>query len=74
MASTPKYQCLCITEVSASVGTTLYKLWGALWARRNHRITESQNHRITESQNGGGWKGPLWVTQSNLLPKQGYQQ
>jgi len=24
---------------------------------------KSQNH--TESQNGGGWKGPLWVTQSN---------
>ena len=22
-------------------------------------------HRITESQNGRGWKGPLWVTQSN---------
>ena len=21
--------------------------------------------RVTESQNGGGWKGPLWVTQSN---------
>ena len=22
-------------------------------------------HRITESQNGRGWKGPLWVIQSN---------
>jgi len=22
-------------------------------------------YRITESQNGRGWKGPLWVTQSN---------
>ena len=27
---------------------------------------------ITESQNGRGWKGPLWVTQSNPLPKQGH--
>ena len=24
-----------------------------------------KNHRITESQNGRGWKGPLWITQSN---------
>ena len=23
------------------------------------------SHRITESQDGRGWKGPLWVTQSN---------
>ena len=23
------------------------------------------NHRITESQNSRGWKGPLWVIQSN---------
>ena len=28
----------------------------------------------TESQNGRGWKGPLWVTQSNPLPKQGHPQ
>ena len=28
----------------------------------------------TESQNGRGWKGPLWVTQSNPLPKQGHLQ
>jgi len=25
----------------------------------------AQNHRFTESQNSRGWKGPLWVTQSN---------
>jgi len=31
-------------------------------------------HRITESQNDRGWKGPLWVTQSNPLPKQGHPQ
>jgi len=31
-------------------------------------------HRITESQNGRGWKGPLWVTQSNSLPKQGHPE
>ena len=31
-------------------------------------------HRITESQNGGGWQGPLWVTQSNPLLKQGRLQ
>ena len=27
--------------------------------------------RITESQNGGGWKGPLWVTQSNPAAEAG---
>ena len=31
-----------------------------------------QNH--TESQNVRGWKGPLWVTQSNPLPKQGHPE
>jgi len=30
--------------------------------------------RITESQNGEGWKGPLWVIQSNPLPKQGHPE
>ena len=30
----------------------------------------SQNH----TQNGRGWKGPLWVTQPNPLPKQGHLQ
>jgi len=29
---------------------------------------------ITESQNGQGWKGPLWVTQSNALPKLGHPE
>jgi len=28
--------------------------------------------QLTESQNGRGWKGPLWVTQPNLLLKQGH--
>ena len=32
------------------------------------------DHRITESQNGRGWKGPLWVIQSNPLLKQGHLQ
>jgi len=32
----------------------------------------SPRHRITESQHGRGWKGPLWVTQPNPLPKQGH--
>jgi len=30
--------------------------------------------RITESQNGRGWQGPLWVTQSNPLLKQGHPE
>jgi len=30
--------------------------------------------QITESQNGRGWKGPLWVTQPNPLPKQGHPE
>ena len=29
---------------------------------------------FTESQNGGGWQGPLWVTQPNPLPKQGHPE
>ena len=29
---------------------------------------------FTQSQNGRGWKGPLWVTQPNPLPKQGHLQ
>jgi len=28
----------------------------------------------TTSQNGRGWKGPLWVTQPNPLPKQGHPE
>ena len=31
-------------------------------------------HRITESRNVRGWQGPLWVTQSNPLPKQGHPE
>ena len=30
-----------------------------------------QSHRITESQNSRGWKGPLWVIQSNPPAKAG---
>jgi len=30
-----------------------------------------ESHRITESQNVRGWKGPLWVTQSNPPPEAG---
>ena len=29
---------------------------------------------FTESQSGRGWKGPLWVTQSNPLLKQGHPE
>jgi len=29
---------------------------------------------VTESQNFRGWQGPLWVTQSNPLPKQGHPE
>jgi len=29
---------------------------------------------FTESQNVRGWQGPLWVTQSNPLPKQGHPE
>ena len=41
----------------------------AAWGMDRCIITESQN-----SQNGRGWKGRLWVTQSNPLPKQGHLQ
>ena len=42
------------------------------WAAR--RDTAAVTHRISESQHGGGWQGPLWVTQSNPLPKQGHPE
>jgi len=29
---------------------------------------------MEESQDGRGWQGPLWVTQSNPLPKQGHPE
>jgi len=35
------------------------------------KCTELQS-RSTDSQDGRGWKGPLWVTQPNPLPKQGH--
>jgi len=35
-------------------------------------ITPTVSPLLTESQNVRGWKGPLWVTQSNPLPKQGH--
>ena len=37
-------------------------------------LAASDLNRITESQNRRGWKGPLWVNQSNPLPKQGHLQ
>ena len=40
---------------------------------RGHPTT-SPDPQVTESQNGRGWKGPLWVTQPNPLPKQGHPQ
>jgi len=30
--------------------------------------------RGSQNQSGGGWKGPLWVTQPNPLPKQGHPE
>ena len=33
-----------------------------LWPSHSDSL---HHYRITESQNGRGWKGPLWVTQSN---------
>jgi len=42
---------------------------------QNHRITESlwleMTLKITESQNSRGWKGSLWVIQSNPPAKAG---
>ena len=35
---------------------------------------QGADHRISESQHGRGWQGPLWVTQSNPLPKQGHPE
>ena len=41
------------------------------------RVTENELchcFQFTGSQTGQGWKGPLWVTQSNTLPKQGHPE
>ena len=66
------FGCL-IPQLDAEDGGTCHAT-ESITESQNHRITESQNHRITESQNGRGWKGPLWVTQSNPLPKQGHPE
>ena len=57
--------CICIFSRESSSNRDL------------HGLLESKaepNHRITESQNIWGWKGPLWVTQPNPLPKQGHPE
>ena len=46
-------------------------------AVRSQGAPQEISHRcleIADSQNGGGRKGPLWVTQSNPLPKQGHPE
>jgi len=40
-------------------------------ACHSSRSISARNHRITELSNVGGWKGPLWVTQSNTPAKAG---
>ena len=39
-----------------------------------HQLRGAETKRLTESWNGRGWKGPLWVTQPNPLPKQGHPE
>ena len=39
-----------------------------------HNPTLRVTTPFTESQHGRGWKGPLWVTQPNPLPKQGHPE
>ena len=42
---------------------------------RSSEIKPSGQHFLKgESQHGRGWQGPLWVTQSNPLPKQGHPE
>ena len=40
----------------------------------DHQASLVEDYRITESQNGRGWQGPLGITQSNPLPKQGHPE
>ena len=42
--------------------------------RKSSSTSAVVSFALTESQNGRGWKGPLWVTQPNPLPKQGHPQ
>jgi len=46
----------------------------SLRAGKKRKQMKGCSLQITESQNGRGWKGPLWVTQSNPLPKQGHPE
>ena len=63
-----------ITVKALKIGDVLNS-WNKLKkCNLKQKTSESQNHRITESQNSRGWKGPLWVTQSNPLPKQGHPE
>ena len=41
--------------------------------KASNDLTET-SFTVTESQNVRGWQGPLWVTQSNPLPKQGHPE
>ena len=59
-------------------------LTARLWVQEDTEVLDPAHHFeillhdisriVTESQNVRGWKGPLWVTQSNPLPKQGHPE
>ena len=54
--------------------TTVWALSASLPYIRIHTCVHIIFTKVTESQNGRGWQGPLWLTQSNPLPKQGHPQ
>jgi len=60
-------RCLCFVPLTVPSG------FSSSQARRPAALHASRAP-VTESQNGRGWKGPLWVTQSSPLPKQGHPE
>ena len=49
-------------------------LGGSIHERGRYNSEPGVSWLLTESQNSRGWKGPLWVIQSNPLPKQGHPE
>jgi len=62
-------------------GKRSHRLPGAFCVYQRERLKKispgsklASREPIAESQHGRGWQGPLWVTQSNPLPKQGHPE
>ena len=75
-SSLPEGSLLCTFSPHRSLGQALSSsgsglvrgpwVWpGAASLHHHSSFAQRDQRHFTESQNGRGWKGPLWVTQSN---------